>query len=126
MEPFGYATGIRKPSLKPDRRGRQERAVLLLCYHRAVRKKRSISMPPDLDSAIEAAAAAAGMTYSGWLAAVARREFLITRGLEAVAGFEAEQGPFSAEELTEADAWVEQAVKRSARSGTRTRQRRSA
>lgn len=83
-------------------------------------------MPPDLDSAIEAAAAAAGTTYSGWLASVARKEFLITRGLDAVAGFEAEHGPFSADELAEAATWADRAVKRSARSGRRTRQRRSA
>ncbi len=92
----------------------------------AVRKKRSISMPPELDSAIETAAAAAGMTYSGWLADVARREFLITRGLDAVAAFEAERGPFTAEEVADAAAWAEQAIKRSRRTGTRSRQRRSA
>ena len=34
-------------------------------------------MPPELDSRIEAAAAAEGTSYSGWLAAVARKEFTI-------------------------------------------------
>jgi len=33
------------------------------------RKKRSISMPPELDSSIEAAAAE-GTSYSGWLALI--------------------------------------------------------
>jgi hypothetical protein len=42
----------------------------------AVRKKRSISMPPDLDAEIAAAAEQAGMSYSAWLAD-ARREFTI-------------------------------------------------
>jgi hypothetical protein len=37
----------------------------------AVRKKRSISLPPDLDTEIADAAAQAGMTYSAWLAAIA-------------------------------------------------------
>jgi len=41
----------------------------------AVRKKRSISMPPDLDAEIAAAAARAGMSYSAWLADTARKEF---------------------------------------------------
>jgi hypothetical protein len=84
-------------------------------------------MPEDLDAAIEAAAAAEGMTYSGWLANVARKEFLIARGLEGVAAFEAEQGAFTAEEVADAQQWVDQTLKRSARSGTKTsRQRRSA
>ena len=47
----------------------------------AVRKKRSISLPPDLDAEIAAAAAQAGMTYSSWLAATARKEFTIRAGL---------------------------------------------
>lgn len=33
--------------------------------------------PPDLDAQIEAAASEAGMTYSAWLAATARKEFTI-------------------------------------------------
>jgi hypothetical protein len=47
----------------------------------AVRKKRSISMPPDLDQQISAAAEQAGMTYSAWLAAIARKEFILRAGL---------------------------------------------
>ena len=38
-----------------------------------ITKKRSVSIPPDLDAQIEAAAAEAGMTYSAWLAATARK-----------------------------------------------------
>jgi hypothetical protein len=37
-------------------------------------------MPPDLDAQIESAAAMAGMTYSGWLAATARKGF-VTRSI---------------------------------------------
>ncbi len=98
-------------------------AVLLLYYHRwvAIRKKRSISMPPDLDAEIEAAAGASGMTYSAWLAAVASKEFLIRDGLAGVAEFEAEHGAFSDTELAEAEAWASDAIRRSRRSGSRPR-----
>jgi hypothetical protein len=87
----------------------------------AIRKKRSISMPPDLDVQIEAAALDAGMTYSGWLAATARKEFTIRAGLEAVAEFEREHGAFTTEELADADRWATGAVKRGKRSGARQR-----
>jgi hypothetical protein len=87
----------------------------------AVRKKRSISMPPDLDAAIEAAANEAGMTYSAWLATTARKEFAIRAGLGAVAEFERTQGAFTADELTEAAEWAAGAVTRSKRTGTRQR-----
>jgi hypothetical protein len=50
----------------------------------AVRKKRSISLPPDLDDQIAAAAEQAGVTYSAWLAATARKEF--TDGIDGDAG----------------------------------------
>ncbi|HEX9547064.1 MAG TPA: hypothetical protein VF942_06980, partial [Acidimicrobiales bacterium] len=78
----------------------------------AVRKKRSISVPPELDAQIEAAAAQDGVTYSAWLAATARKEFTIRAGLDAVAQFEREHGPFSAEELAEADEWAKGAIGR--------------
>jgi hypothetical protein len=50
-----------------------------------VGKKRPISMTPELDSRIESAAAE-GTSYSGWLAAVARKEFTIRAGLDASLG----------------------------------------
>lgn len=87
----------------------------------AVRKKRSISMPPELDAAIEAAATEVGMTYSAWLAHTARKEFAIRAGLGAVAEFEREHGPFTAEELAEAEEWANAAVARSKRTGARQR-----
>ncbi|MCA1703085.1 MAG: hypothetical protein LC808_07370 [Actinobacteria bacterium] len=87
----------------------------------AVRKKRSISMPPGLDAEIEAAARAGGMTYSAWLAAAARNEFLIRDGLAGVAEFEREHGAFSDTELAEAEAWADDAIRRSRRSGSRPR-----
>ncbi|WP_300606747.1 hypothetical protein [Trebonia sp.] len=72
----------------------------------AVRKKRSISIPPELDAEIAAAAHAAGMSYSAWVAQTARKEFIIRAGLEAVSQYEAEHGPFTPGEIAEADAWA--------------------
>ena len=95
--------------------------VLLLCYRcgLAVRKKRSISMPPDLDAEIAAAAADAGLSYSAWLAGTARKEFTIRAGLAAVSQFEQDHGPFTAEELADADEWAGRAIRRSGQSGAR-------
>jgi hypothetical protein len=94
-----------------------------MCYREpvAVRKKRSISVPPDLDVQIEAAAAKAGMTYSAWLAATARKEFTLRAGLDGVAQFEREHGGFSAEERSEAEAWAKSAIERGKRTGARQR-----
>jgi hypothetical protein len=91
----------------------------------AVRKKRSISMPPELDAEIAAAAAAAGMSYSAWLADAARKEFTIRAGLAAVSRFEADHEVFTPDELSDAEQWAVDAVQRSARTGLST-QRRSA
>jgi hypothetical protein len=87
----------------------------------AVRKKRSISLPPDLDAEIAAAAEHAGVSYSSWLAATARKEFTIRAGLAAVAQFEDEHGAFTPAELAEADQWAAQAADRSGRTGTSER-----
>jgi len=87
----------------------------------AVRKKRSVSIPPDLDAKIEAAAAEAGVTYSAWLAATARKEFTIRAGLKAVAEFEREQGTFSPEEIAEAEQWTREALDGPTARGTRRR-----
>jgi len=87
-----------------------------------VRKKRSISMPPDLDTDIEAAASAGGMTYSGWLAAMARKEFMVRAGLDAVAGFEKDHGSFTPDELAEAETWAREALVGSNRTGARQQQ----
>ena len=72
----------------------------------AVRKKRSISIPPELDAEIAAAAQDAGMSYSAWIAQTVRKEFIIQAGLEAVSQYEAEHGPFSPDEIAEADGWA--------------------
>jgi hypothetical protein len=84
----------------------------------AVRKKRSISMPPDLDAEIASAAAQAGMSYSAWLADTARKEFAIRAGLAAVSQFEQDHGAFTPEELAEAEQWAATAVERARRTGS--------
>ena len=89
----------------------------------AVRKKRSISMPPDLDAEIAAAAADAGLSYSAWLADAVRKEFTIRAGLAAVSQFEQDHGPFTAEELAEADEWADRAIHRSGHSGSEAARR---
>ncbi len=93
----------------------------MLPFAVAVRRKRSISVPPELDAQIEAAAVQAGTSYSAWLADTARKEFTIRAGLEAVATFEREQGAFSPEELADSEAWARDAIARSSRSGVRRR-----
>jgi len=87
----------------------------------AGRKKRSISMPPDLDAEIQEAATAGGVTYSAWLAAAARKEFLLQDGLEGVAEFERANGAFTDSELAEAEAWASDAVNRARRTGAGSR-----
>jgi hypothetical protein len=89
----------------------------------AVRKKRSISIPPDLDAEIAAAAAQAGMSYSAWLADTARKEFTIRAGLAAVSRFEQDHGAFTPEELAEAEQWAATAVARARQSGSSIRRR---
>jgi hypothetical protein len=89
----------------------------------AVRKKRSISMPPDLDAEIAAAAAEAGMSYSAWLADTARKEFTIRAGLAVVSQFEADHGAFTREEVSEAEEWAATVVERAKRTGASTRRR---
>jgi hypothetical protein len=86
--------------------------VLPLCYRHAmaVRKKRSISVPPELDAEIAAAAQAAGMSYSAWLAQTAQKEFIIRAGLEAVSQYESEHGGFTPEEIAEADEWAARVI----------------
>jgi len=80
-------------------------------------------MPPELDAEIAAAAGQAGMSYSAWLAEVARKEFTIRAGLTAVSQFEADNGPFTPDELSEAEQWAATAVQRASRTGSDTGRR---
>lgn len=68
--------------------------------------RRSISLPEELDEAVEAAAVAAGLSVSAWLADVVDRHFTIQRGLASVAEWEAEHGAFTEDELDDARTWA--------------------
>jgi hypothetical protein len=89
----------------------------------AVRKKRSISLPPELDAEIAAAAEEAGMSYSAWLAGTARKEFTLRAGLAAVAQFEHDHGAFTPAELADASEWAAQAIQRASPAGASPRRR---
>jgi HicB family len=79
----------------------------------AVRRKRSISIPPELDAEIAAAAQEAGISYSAWVAQTARKEFIIRAGLDAVSQYEAEYGRFTPDETAEADEWAARIIRSS-------------
>jgi hypothetical protein len=74
-----------------------------LCYHcvMATRDKRSVSLPPDLAKAIDAAAAASGTSFSAWVADTASHRLRLEAGRRGVAEWEAEHGPLSERELAE-------------------------
>lgn len=80
------------------------------------RRKRSISLPPDLDDEIQLEAEREGVTYSRWLVDAARRELKVRAGLKAVAEVEQRLGAFTGEELVEADDWAREAIERAGRS----------
>jgi hypothetical protein len=46
------------------------------------------------------------MSYSAWLAQTAQKEFIIEAGLEAVRQYEADHGPFTSDEIAEAEEWA--------------------
>ena len=63
------------------------------------------------------------MSYSAWLADMARKEFTIRAGLAAVGQFEADHGAFTPEEVSEAEEWAATAVERARRTGSSARRR---
>jgi hypothetical protein len=67
----------------------------------AQRHKRSISLPPDLDRQIEAAAAESGTTVSAWLATTAAHRLRLEAGRRAIAEWEADHGSLTTEELAD-------------------------
>ena len=78
--------------------------------------KLAITVDPDVHAQVVAAAAADGMSVSAWMTSAARRVLLLRDGLAAVAEWEAEQGPLTAQELVAARRRVsgEHAERRSA------------
>lgn len=89
----------------------------------ALRHKRSISLPPDLDDAIEHAAAADGTTVSAWLAETAAHRLKLDAGRGAIAAWEQEHGPLTADELAEG---LDRARRLLGRNSRRTVTRKSA
>lgn len=67
----------------------------------AQRDKRSVSFPPELAKAIDAAAAASGTSFSGWIAETASHRLRLESGQRGVAEWEAEHGPLTERELAE-------------------------
>lgn len=67
----------------------------------AQRDKRSVSFPPDLAKAIDAAAEASGTSFSAWIAETASRRLRLEAGRRAVAEWESDHGPLSEQELAE-------------------------
>ena len=61
--------------------------------------KLAITVDPDVHAEVVEAAAAEGVSVSAWMTAAARRALRVRSGLAAVAEWEAENGPLTAEEL---------------------------
>jgi len=64
--------------------------------------KLAITVDPDVHKKILAAAARDGMSVSAWITLAAREALHRRAGLAAIAGWERQQGPFSADEMNEA------------------------
>ena len=88
----------------------------------ARRHKRSISLPPDLDDAIEHAAATMGTTVSAWLAETAAHRLHLDAGRNEIARWEKDHGPLTPDELAEG---LERARHLLGRTGRRAPTRRS-
>jgi hypothetical protein len=65
----------------------------------AQRHKRSISLPPGISDAVDAAAEAEGTTVSAWLAEAANHRLRLEAGWQGLAEWEAENGALTFEEL---------------------------
>jgi hypothetical protein len=72
----------------------------------AQREKRSVSLTPELASAIDRAAAEEGTTFSGWLAETAGRRLRLEAGRRGLAEWEAEHGPLTEQERAEGAEWA--------------------
>jgi hypothetical protein len=67
-------------------------------------RKLSIALEEDVARAAREAAEREGLSLSAWVNEAAREALAIEDGLAAVAEYEAENGPFTEEELAAADA----------------------
>ena len=80
--------------------------------------KLAITMDPDVHEGVLAAAARDRVSVSAWMTVAAREALRRRAGLAAVALWEKQHGPFTAEEMNQA--------RRSVRAQLRTSRRRSA
>lgn len=76
----------------------------------AARPKRSISLPAELDAAVERAAVLQGTTVSGWLAETAAHRLQLEAGWYGLEQWESEHGRLTDEELAEGRAWAKGVV----------------
>jgi hypothetical protein len=67
-------------------------------------RKLSVALDEQIAAAAAVAAERKGLSFSAWLNQAAQHALAIEEGLAAVADWEAEHGPFTAEELAAADA----------------------
>ncbi|MGH7881879.1 MAG: hypothetical protein ACREN8_03085 [Candidatus Dormibacteraceae bacterium] len=65
------------------------------------REKRSISLRPELATAIDQAARSESTTFSGWLANTAAHRLKLEAGRRGIAEWESENGRLTDEELAE-------------------------
>ena len=74
-----------------------------LSYHGVMtgRQKRSISLPPELADAIDAAAAADGTTVSAWIAETAAHRLRLDAGRQGIAEWERKNENLTPDELAE-------------------------
>jgi hypothetical protein len=85
----------------------------------AKRSKRSVSLPPELESAIERAAKEAGTTFSGWLASTASHRLRMEAGRRAIAAWERDHGPLTSAELADGLARARTLLGRTGRAKTK-------
>jgi hypothetical protein len=78
--------------------------------------KLAITVDRDVHAKVLDAAAAEGLSVSAWMTSAARRALLVRAGLAAVAEWEAEHGPFTANELEAARRRISQHGRRRRRS----------
>lgn len=64
--------------------------------------KLAITVDPDVHAQVLAAAAAEGISVSAWITRAARRALVVGDGLAAVAEWEAEHGPLTDAEMSQA------------------------
>lgn len=78
--------------------------------------KLAITVDPEVHRGVVAAAAAEGMSVSAWMTRAARRALIALDGLEAVREWEADNGPLTEAEMTDARQRVAAALRDTNRS----------